>query len=56
MVDLAIAVASRWSTGAAWQRDSCGRIEAIAAALSQRESTLRVWRAHFGGFRQHDSS
>ena len=47
--DLAIAVVSRWSTGKRWRQQNCPGIEAIAAALSHRESTRPVWESHFGG-------
>lgn len=46
--DLAIANVSRWSTGKRWRQDNCPGIEAIAAALSSRDSTRTVWQAHFG--------
>ena len=45
--DLAIAVVSRWSTGKRWRRSSCPGIEAIAAALSARDSTRAIWASHF---------
>ncbi|MGD8771998.1 MAG: glutathione S-transferase family protein [Gammaproteobacteria bacterium] len=47
--DLAIANVSRWSTGKRWRQDNCPGIEAIAAALSTRDSTRDVWQRHFGG-------
>jgi GST-like protein len=46
--DLAIANVSRWSTGKRWRQENCPGIEAIAAALSRRDSTQAVWQAHFG--------
>jgi GST-like protein len=46
--DLAIAIVSRWSTGKRWRQSNCRRIEAIATALSRRDSTRAVWQSHFG--------
>ena len=48
IADLAIANVSRWSTGKRWRSKNCPRIEAIAGALSRRESTGAIWMAHFG--------
>ncbi|MEL7047051.1 MAG: glutathione S-transferase family protein [Pseudomonadota bacterium] len=47
IADLAIANVSRWSTGKRWRKKHCPRIDAIAYALSQRESTREVWLRHF---------
>jgi GST-like protein len=46
--DLAIANVSRWSTGKRWRKLNCQGIEAIASALSHRDSTRAVWESHFG--------
>ena len=46
--DLAIANVSRWSTGKRWRQMNCQGIDAIATALSRRESTRSVWQSHFG--------
>ncbi|MEM6774848.1 MAG: glutathione S-transferase family protein [Pseudomonadota bacterium] len=47
IADLAIANVSRWSTGKRWRKKHCPRIEAMANALAQRESTRAVWVRHF---------
>ena len=46
--DLAIANVSRWSVGKRWRQQNTPGIEAIAAALSGRDSTAGVWQTHFG--------
>ncbi len=48
IADLAIANVSRWSTGKRWRRANCSGIDAIAAAVAERESTRSVWESHFG--------
>lgn len=46
--DLAIAIVSRWSTGKRWRQLNCQGVDAIATALSRRDSTRAVWESHFG--------
>ena len=48
VADLSIANVSRWSAGKRWRQENCPRIDAIADALSHRDSTRVVWRTHFG--------
>ena len=47
IADLAIANVSRWSVGKRWRKKHCPRVDGIADALSQRESTQEIWRRHF---------
>jgi GST-like protein len=47
MVDVYIAVVSRWAVGHAWKRQRLPRVEAIAEAIAQRHDVGPVWRRHF---------
>ncbi len=48
VVDLYIAVVSRWAGVASWRVKNLRRIDAIAAAVASRERFAGVWQRHFG--------
>jgi len=47
VLDIYLAVVSRWAQTEDWRPDNLPRIEAIAAALTARQTTAPVWRRHF---------
>lgn len=48
IVDIYVAVVSRWAQTGDWRPENLPRIEAIAAALGDRPHCEAVWMRHFG--------
>lgn len=49
IVDIYAAMFSRWSIGTDWRNENLPKVNALAAALSQRPRAAPVWERHFAG-------
>jgi len=48
LVDIYIAVVSRWAQVDEWRCSQLPRVEAVAAAVAERDACAAIWQRHFG--------